>query len=147
MTQKECDRARGAYHLETTSGDISGHRKKETEQRRGTHILEVASRGKSQDTERNRLSEGHLLAGDPNGGISQDTERERPSNEHSHSGDHIGRDKSGHEKKSAEQRVLTSWRPHWEGQVRTRKESGRATTGTHILETASGGTSQDMERN
>ena len=46
MTQKECDRARGAHHLEITSGDISGHRKKKTEQRRGTHILKMASRGK-----------------------------------------------------------------------------------------------------
>ena len=131
--------------------DKSGHGKKAAERwasmgTHSTHILEMASRGKVRNTERNRASEGHLLPGDPNGGISQDTERKRPSNEHSHSGDHIGRDKSGHENKAAEQGVLTLWRPHWEGQVRTWKETGPAARDTHQLVTASGWTSQDTER-
>jgi hypothetical protein len=121
-TQKESDRARCTYQLETTLG------------------------GTSQDMERIQLSEGHSLPGD-----------------------HIGRDKSGHrknptergaltnwrphqegqvrtwKKNPTERGALTSWRPHWKGQVRTQKESDR-TRHTHLLETASGETSQDMER-
>ena len=41
--------------------------------------------------------------------------------------------------------ALTSWRRHREGQVRTWKESDRA-SGTYVLETASGRTRQDTER-
>ena len=43
-----------------------------------------------------------------------------------------------------EQAALTSWRSHRVGQLMTGEESDRA-RGTHFLETASGGTSQDME--
>ena len=57
-----------------------------------------------------------------------------------------GGDKSGRGKNLTEQGALTSWRWHREGQVegqvRTWKESNQA-RGTHILETASGVTSQD----
>src|SRR5580698_8952011 len=72
-------------------------------------------------------------------------ERIRPSEAHSPTGDRIRRDKSGHGKNPTERGALTSWRPHREGQVRTQKESDRARR-THVLETASGGTSQDTER-
>ena len=65
-----------------------------------THILEMASGGTSQDTERMRPSEGHSLPEDG-----------------------IGRDKSGHRKHPTERGALTSWRRHREGQVRTWKES------------------------
>ena len=41
--------------------------------------------------------------------------------------------------------TLTNWRQHREGQVRPQKESDHA-TGTHILEMASGGTSQNTKR-
>ena len=57
-----------------------------------------------------------------------------------------GGTKSGDRKKPTEQGALTSWRPHREGQVRTQRETDRA-RGTHFLETTSGGTSQDTERN
>jgi hypothetical protein len=95
---------------------------KESNRARGTHFLERASEGTSQDTERIWPCEGHSLPGD-----------------------HTGRDKSGHGKNPTERGALTSWRPHWEGQVMTRKESDRARH-THELEKALGGTSQDIER-
>ena len=43
-----------------------------------------------------------------------------------------------------EQGALTSWRPHRRGQVKKQNEYDRA-VGTHFLETASGGISQDTE--
>jgi len=92
------------------------------DQARGTHTLETAE-----------------------GGTSQDTERNRHSKEHSHPEDGRERDKSGYGKTAAEKGVLTSWIQQREGQVRTRKETDRA-RGTHFLETAEGGTSQDTER-
>ena len=96
--------------------------RKESDRAMGTHFLETAS-----------------------GGTSQDTERLQPSKGHSLSGDGIGRDRSGHRKDPTERGALTNWRQHQEGQVRTRKESDRA-RGTYSLETASGGTSQDTGR-
>ena len=116
--------------------------RKESNRARGTHILETAS-----------------------GGTSQGTERIRPGKGHSLSGDRIGWDKSGRGKNptqrgaltfwrrrqegqvrrnQTERGALTPWRRHREGPVRTQKESDRA-RGTHILETASGGTSQETE--
>src|SRR6267142_680506 len=53
--------------------------------------------------------------------------------------------KSGHGKNPTEQGALTSWRAQTDGQVRTQKESNQE-RGTHILESADGQTSQDMER-
>jgi hypothetical protein len=57
----------------------------------------------------------------------------------------------GHEEResseiaSNERGALTSWRAHRDGLVRTWKGSERA-RGTHSLESASGWTSQNMER-
>ena len=124
--------------------DMSGHRKdhtergaltawkryrdgqiriqKESDRARGTHMLETASKG-----------------------TSQDTERIQPSEWHSRTGHGMGRDMSGHEKRSDQAEALTNWRRHREGQIRIQKEYNRA-RGTHILETALGGTSQDVER-
>ena len=96
---------------------------KETDQARGTHSLETVEGGSSQSMESNRQSKGHLLPGDSR-----------------------GRHKSGHGKKQMKQGALTNWRPQGEGQVRTQKETDQV-RGTHILETAAGGTSQDTERN
>ena len=96
---------------------------KETDRPRCTHILETAS-----------------------GGTRQDTERNRPSEAHSPTGDSIERDSSGHRKKPTDRGTLTSWRRHREGLVGTQKETERARC-THILETASGGTCHDTERN
>jgi hypothetical protein len=45
----------------------------------------------------------------------------------------------------SEQRALTSWIVQTEGQIRTRKEFERA-RGTHSLDGADIGTSQDMEK-
>jgi len=53
---------------------------------------------------------------------------------------------SGHRKKQTEQGALTSWRWQREGLVRTWKGTDQA-RGTHMLETAGGGTCQDTERN
>ena len=87
----------------------------------GTHILETAS-----------------------GETSQDTKRIAPSEGHSQTGDGIGRDKSDHRKHPTKRGALTSWRRYREGQFSAQKESHRA-RGTHILETASGGTSQNTK--
>ena len=105
-------------------GDKVRTQQKESNQARGTHTLERAE-----------------------GGTSQDMERKQPSKAHSQTGDGRGRDKSGHRKKATKQGALTLWRQQREGQVRTQtwKESNQA-RGAHILETAEGGTSQDMER-
>ena len=97
--------------------------RKQTYRPRRTHILETAK-----------------------GGTCQDTETNRPTEAYSQPGDRIGKDKSGYGEKPTERGALTSWRPHRKGQVRIRRETNRA-RGTHSLETASGGTSQDTERN
>ena len=57
-----------------------------------------------------------------------------------------GGTKSGYGKKATDQGVLTLWRPHKEGQVRTRKETDQAMR-THALETVQGWTSRNTERN
>ena len=80
------------------------------------------------------------------GETCQDTERNQPSEGHSPSGDGRGRDLSRHGKKKTKRGALTFWRGQKEGLVRTRKEADRA-RGTHILETAEGGTGQNTERN
>jgi hypothetical protein len=125
--------------------DFSGHGKKPTERvtptswrrqreglvrtgkgtyrSRGTHVLETAERGTCQDSERNRLSEGH-----------------------SRSRDGRERDLSGHREKSTERVTRTFWRWQREGLVRTRKKPNQV-RGTHNLETAEGGTYKDTERN
>ena len=112
--------------------------RKESDRASGTHILETALGGTSQDAERIRPSKGHSHPGDQIGRASQNTQRIRPSKGHSHPGDGIGRDKSGHGKNPTGREALTSCRRHREGQVRTQKGSDRA-RGTHILETASEG--------
>ena len=71
--------------------------------------------------------------------------RKRPSEGHSLSGVIRGRDLSGNGKKKTERGTLTPCRRQREGLVRTRKEKDRA-RGTHILETAEGGTCQDTEK-
>ena len=137
---------RGGTHSGDPHREGQVKTRKETDRARGTHKLETASGGRSQDTERNRPSKGHS----------------RP-------GDRIGSDKSRYGKKPTGQGVLTNLRPRREGQVSTernrptegnsppgdrigrdksgygRKES--TARGTHLLENASGGTSQDTGRN
>jgi len=73
---------------------------KESNQARGTHSLEIAEGGTSQDTERKQLSKGY-----------------------SPTGDRKWRDKSRHRKKESKQGALTDWRQERQGQVRTWKES------------------------
>ena len=96
--------------------------RKENDQARHAHRLEMAE-----------------------GGTSQGKKRKQPSKEHSQTGDGRGRDKSGHRNKVTKQGTLTNWRWEREGQVRTWKESNQARH-THQLEMAEGGTSQDKER-
>ena len=67
---------------------------------RGTHSLETAEGGIYQDTERNRLIEGH-----------------------SRSGDGSQRDLSEHGKKPIRRGALTALRQQMEGLVSTRKEA------------------------
>ena len=95
---------------------------KETDRPRRTHKLETAE-----------------------GGACQDTERDRPTEVHSLPEDGRGRNMSGHQKKPADRGALTSWRRQREELVRTQKETDRPRR-THFLETAEGGTCQDMER-
>ena len=57
---------------------------KESSSVRGTHCLETAQEGTSQDTERRQPSKGHLLSGDSR-----------------------GRDKSGHRRKATRKGALT----------------------------------------
>ena len=83
---------------------------------------ETTEEGTSQDTERNWLSKGHSLP------------------RHSR-----GRDNLGHRKEVTELGALTNWRQQREGQVRTQKGADRV-RGTHFLETAEGGTSQDTKK-
>ena len=56
-----------------------------------------------------------------------------------------GMDKLGH-KKVKERREPTNWRPQKKAQFRVEKK-GDKVRGTHVLEIAEGGTSQDTERN
>jgi hypothetical protein len=116
---------------------MSGHRKNPT--KRGALTIWRPRREGQVKTwkESDRARRTHELE-TVSGGTSQDTERIRLRKVHSRTGDRIGRDKSGHGKNPTERGTLTLWRPHREGQVRTRKESDRA-RGTHSLESASGG--------
>ena len=97
--------------------------RKQTDRATRTHFLETAS-----------------------GEACQDTERNRPNDADSRTGDGIGRDLSGHVKKPTKRCALTFWRRHRERLVMTRKQTDRATR-THELETESGETCQDTERN
>jgi len=63
---------------------------------------------------------------------------------HSQTGDRRGRNKLRHQKEVIKQGEFTPWGWQREGQVRTWKESDQARD-THSLETAEGGTSQDIK--
>jgi hypothetical protein len=123
--------------------DKSGHGKNPTEQGALTNWRQHREGQVRTWKESDRARRTHELE-TTSGGTSQDMERIRPSEAHSHPGDGIGRDKSGHRKNPTKRGSLTLWRRHREGQVRTRKESDRVRH-THVLEMASGGTSQDTE--
>ena len=147
--------------------DLSGHRKKPTEQDaltnwgqqrerlvrtqkktdrpRRTHILETAEGENCQDTERNQLSEAHPQTEDGRGRDLSERGK-RPTEVHSRSRDGRGRDLSGHRKKPTERGALTDWRRQRERFVRIRKETDRSRH-THKLKTTEGGICQDMERN
>ena len=164
-TRKEFDRTRGTHILDAIGRDKLGHgenptergaptnwrrhRKghvktwKESDRARGTHILETALGGISQDTERIQSSEAYILE-TASGGTSQDTERIRLREVHLPTGDGIERDKSGYGKARIERSTHLLETGSGET-VRARKEYHRA-KGTYQLETASGGTGQDMER-
>ena len=142
--QRHSHRARRTHILEMESGGTRQETQKESHRERGTHILETASGETRQDTETIPPREGHSHPGDDIGRDRSGHKTIPPSEGHSHAGDGIGRNRSGYKKNPTERWPLTSWRRYCEGQVRTQKDSHRA-TGTHFLETASGGTSQDTE--
>ena len=130
---------------DSTGRDLSGHRKKLTERgaltnwrRRREGLVKT-----QKETDRPRCTDFLETA---DGGTCQDIKRNRPSEAHSLPGDGMGRDLSGDRKKSTDRGALTSWRRHREGLVRRQKETDRPRL-THILETSSGGTCQDTERN
>ena len=119
-TRRETDRPTRAHQLETASGGFCQNTKS-TDGLTCTHFLETASRETCQVTERNRPTDAHLPTGDS-----------------------IERDLSGYGKKPTDRRVLTNWRRHREGLVRTREETDRPTC-THFLEKATRGICQDTE--
>ena len=82
--------------------------RKESDQARGTHILETASGGATQETERIRPSKGHSRTGYESGGTTQDMERIGPSEGHSHTREGIGMDKSGQRNNRTEQGAHTN---------------------------------------
>ena len=159
---------RGATHiLETASGGTSQNTKRipsnEGHSLSGDGIGRDKSEHRKNSTERTALTrwrrhregqvriqkESHRAMGThqlqtTSGRTSQDTERIPPKDGHSPTGDGIGRNKSGYRKNPTKRGALTTWRRNREGQVRIQKQSHRA-RGTHILATASGGTSQDTE--
>ena len=93
--------------------------------------------------EGNQPTEAHSRPGD---GTCQNTERKRPDVGHSLPADGRGRGMSGHGKKPTDRGPLTLWGRQWNGFVRTQKQTDWA-KGTHVLETAEGGTYQNTERN
>jgi len=117
---------------------------KQTEQARGTHHLEIAKGGTSDDTEANQASEGHSLPRE-----SRTRNRLGHRNNRVSEGNSLPRERrrgmSGHGNKPSERGALTSWRAQ-EGQVKTRKQTEK-TRGTHELESAGRGTSKDTETN
>jgi hypothetical protein len=94
----------------------------DTERAMGTHFLESAD-----------------------GGTGQNGKRNRPSDVHSLSEEHRWR-RSDWQEKQTERRAITNWRARTEEQVRSAKETKRE-MGTHSLESADGGTSENGKRN
>ena len=120
-TRKETDRARRTHLLEIAQRAKSGHGKKPTERGPLTYWRPHREGQVRTRKETDRARHTHKLE-TAQGGTSQNTERNRQSDVHSRSGDRTERDKLGQGKKSTERGVLTYWRPHREGQVRTQKE-------------------------
>ena len=96
--------------------------RKEGDQLRSAHFLEMAEGGSCHKTKRKRLSEARLLS---RGGRGWDLSR--------------------HGKKATKQGARTCWGRQRVGLVRKRKERDRAMN-THFLEMVEGGTCQDKER-
>ena len=144
MIRKETDRPRHTHQLETAEGGTCQDTQR-TDRPRRTHILETAEGGACQDTQRNRPTEAHSLPGGGTGRDLSEHAKNRQAEARSHPGDSRGRKLSGQGKKQTDQGALTSWRRQREGLVRTWKEINRE-TGTHILETAEGGTCQDRNK-
>jgi hypothetical protein len=75
------------------------------------------------DTKKKQIVRGTHSLSSIEDGISQETKRKKEENRLSLSINHRGRDKSGHQEKVREQRILTSCQTQREGQVRTLRES------------------------
>jgi hypothetical protein len=131
--------------LERADGATSQNFKR-AKQATGTHVLERADRETSQNCKRTEQAVGTHELDWANGRISQIGKRNRVRDGHSPSGGRRRRDNSELPEKPRERRVLTFWRAQAEGQVRKVTETERA-MGTHLLERADGGTSQNCKRN
>jgi hypothetical protein len=141
--------------------------RKQSGRPRGTHPLKNADGETTQSMETIRASEGYSLSGERRRRGNSETETIRASKGHSLSGERRQRDKSGYgtiqvseafslagERRQrapseygsnrSERGALTDWRAPTEEQVRTRKQSEQA-KGAHQLESADGGTSQNMQ--
>src|SRR6266850_1100758 len=91
---------------------------------RGTHKLESAEGGASQDRERKQVSQGcSPTSHGEHRETSQDIKRRQASKGHSPSREHRGRDKSGNQKKASKQEALTDWRVRGVNRSGTLKES------------------------
>jgi hypothetical protein len=88
---------------------------------RATHELLSVDEGTSQNAEREQVDRGRSLAVGTEGDISQDTNRNRASEGHSLSVEHIGKDGSRHERLNERGR-LTIYRGQIEGQIRAPKD-------------------------
>jgi hypothetical protein len=139
---KEMKQATGTHFLESTDGQISQKGKRETWQVAGTDFLES-----------------------PDGGSIWNDKRNMVRHRHSLSRAYRWRGNSEWQKRQSKQHVLTNWGAQTEDQVRMAKETKQATaltlwtaqmekqvtttketeqaTGTHILESADRGTSQN----
>jgi hypothetical protein len=113
----------------------------ERERAMGTHGLESAQGGTSQDNERQKMSEGHSHTEEWAWRDKQDSERERASEMYSRPVERRARDKSGYQQKAGEEHSLAEEHA-CEGEVRTPKGSERARD-THRLESTR--TSRDIE--
>jgi hypothetical protein len=133
----------GTHILKSTDGELVRTRK-ESERARGTHVLWSADGGTHQDTETIRASEGHSLPRERRRRDSSGQRNNPSQRRHSHPGEHRWRKKSGHGSNLSKRGALTCWRAQTEGLVRTQKQSERV-RGTHLLESADGGTRQDTE--
>jgi len=112
-TRKETERTRGTHFLESAENGSSQETAKKA-RARGTHVLKDAETVQTKNKANERR---HLLSGEPGGDVTSRhvTEIKRTSKGNSQPGEYRGRDKSGYGTKVREGRALTLWRTQWGG--------------------------------